>query len=65
MVQEFKGHKDVISSVDFSPDGKYIITGSYDGTARVWKVLIPMEIFLNSNKIEQLSAEQKKQYGIK
>jgi WD40 repeat protein len=30
------GHKDVVASVSFSPDGQYIATGSWDKTARLW-----------------------------
>src|SRR4051812_3397399 len=30
------GHTLQISSVDFSPDGKTIATGSADGTAKIW-----------------------------
>ena len=30
------GHRGYISSAQYSPDGKYIITASDDGTARVW-----------------------------
>ena len=26
----------MVSSVDFSPDGKKILSGSYDNTIRVW-----------------------------
>ena len=36
LFQVFKGHKDCISSVAFSPDGKNILTGSMDKTARLW-----------------------------
>ena len=31
-----KGHTQMITSAEFSPDGKYIITGSCDQTAKVW-----------------------------
>ncbi|MEG4249560.1 WD40 domain-containing protein [Microcoleus sp. Pol10D4] len=34
----FKGHKGPVWSVNFSPDGKYIATGSSDKTARLWDV---------------------------
>ncbi|MCP4110281.1 MAG: hypothetical protein GY749_32960 [Desulfobacteraceae bacterium] len=30
------GHKDVVSSVSFSPDARYFITGSLDGTSMLW-----------------------------
>lgn len=33
---KLKGHKDFVSSVAFSADGKFIVTASFDGTARIW-----------------------------
>ncbi len=33
---KFVGHTEIVSSVEFSPDSKRIVTGSYDGTVRVW-----------------------------
>ena len=33
----YKGHTDYIWSVDWSPDGTYIVSGSSDGTAQVWE----------------------------
>ena len=33
---DFKGHKEAISSLEFSKTGKTILTGSIDGTARLW-----------------------------
>src|SRR5258705_7682775 len=35
-LKTFRGHTDRINCVAFSPDGKRIVTGSYDRTARVW-----------------------------
>jgi WD40 repeat protein len=32
----FKGHSGEINQAEFSSDGKYILTGSEDGTAKLW-----------------------------
>ncbi|HOK23849.1 MAG TPA: WD40 repeat domain-containing protein, partial [Candidatus Hydrothermia bacterium] len=31
------GHKDAVNSVCFSPDGKYIASGSDDNTIKLWE----------------------------
>src|ERR671932_761865 len=33
---QLKGHEGSVKSASFSPDGKRIVTASFDGTARVW-----------------------------
>ena len=33
-----KGHSGFVSSVSFSPDGKRIVSGSYDNTLKVWDI---------------------------
>src|SRR5260370_32263333 len=33
----FAGHRSSVSSVAFSPDGKLVLTGSWDQTARLWE----------------------------
>jgi len=38
------GHTDDVSSVAFSPDGKHVLTGSHDQTARIWDVISGREI---------------------
>jgi hypothetical protein len=35
-LRQFVGHTAGVSSVAFSPDGLFILTGSYDRTARLW-----------------------------
>ncbi|MGB6296184.1 MAG: AAA-like domain-containing protein [Rivularia sp. (in: cyanobacteria)] len=37
-VKQFVAHEDTISDVNWSHDGKYIITASYDNTARIWNL---------------------------
>jgi WD40 repeat protein len=33
------GHTDAIFSISISPDKKYIVSGSYDQTVRLWSIL--------------------------
>jgi len=35
-VRKFEGHGDGIFSIAFSPDGRYVLAGSNDNTARLW-----------------------------
>ena len=37
LVQTFSGHTDSVSSVVFSPDGKQVLTSSYDGKVLLWE----------------------------
>jgi WD40 repeat protein len=39
-VTTFLGHSDIVICVDYSADGQYIVTGSDDGTARVWRTQV-------------------------
>jgi WD40 repeat protein len=32
----FSTHKDAVLSISFSPDGRWVVTSSYDDTSRIW-----------------------------
>jgi WD40 repeat protein len=36
LLQTFQGHQSIVNSVAFAPDGKSIVTGSFDNTAKLW-----------------------------
>jgi len=36
LVRSFRGHKSVVTSVAFSPDGWRLVSGSRDHTVKVW-----------------------------
>ncbi len=40
----FIGHSSSVSSVAFSPDGKYLASGSYDSTVKLWSVESQKEV---------------------
>lgn len=40
----FKGHTQGVTSARFSPDGKYVVTGSLDYTAKLWDASTGQEI---------------------
>src|SRR6266568_7540618 len=39
-----KGHTLAVASVDYSPDGRYLATGSYDRTAKIWDAATGTEV---------------------
>ena len=38
-VIKLEGHKDTVASVGFNFDGTLALTGSYDGTVKIWNAL--------------------------
>jgi WD40 repeat protein len=63
-LQFFKGHAGRINSVAFSPDGKNILTGSWDKTAMLGEVKKGHNKFMMENSYQDLSVSQKTKYGI-
>ena len=40
----YQGHTGEIHGIDWSPDGKAVVTASYDATAQVWEALTGKQI---------------------
>jgi WD40 repeat protein len=51
LVRSFRGHTRLVTSIAFSPDGRLLLSGSRDGTVKVWD-LTHLE-----KKLHKLSAE--------
>ena len=49
---EFRGHKDYVSKLAFSPDGKTLLTGSKDGTIQAWNTATGNHRFTCTGHIE-------------
>ncbi len=43
-LQVFRGHTDSVSNLALSPDGKYVLSASADGTVRLWDIETGQEI---------------------
>src|SRR5687768_928977 len=44
VVRTLKGHDDGVYSVAFSPDGKFLVTGSFDNTIKLWETATGKEL---------------------
>jgi WD40 repeat protein len=42
----FKGHQNVLLSVEFSPNGRHISSGSADKIIRLWDAQMPSVLYL-------------------
>jgi WD40 repeat protein len=56
-------HDDYVYSVAFSPDGKYVVSGSADKTARIW-MWRPEDLIVSAceNLLRNLTREEWAQY---
>ena len=53
-LRRFRGHKEQIQCLDFSPDGNTIASSAHDGTVRTWDVASGAEIRAFAPKVGQL-----------
>jgi WD40 repeat protein len=64
-LRRFAGHTAGVEDAVFSPDGKYILTGSDDKTARLWDVDYHTTMqYLCSRLLRDLTPDERAQYGI-
>lgn len=61
VVGEVGGHGELITSIKFSPDGKYVVTVAGDGCIFVWKVGEMLVAAMRERILELYSKIQKKQ----
>jgi WD40 repeat protein len=58
-----RGHEGVVVSAAFSPDGRYIVTTSDDGTARIYLAHIEDLMELARSRVtRELTPEERKRY---
>jgi WD40 repeat protein len=43
-VNELQGHSSFVLSIAFSPDGKYLASGSQDNTVKLWSLESQLEV---------------------
>lgn len=64
-LRRFIGHSAGVENVVFSPEGKYLLTGSGDGTAMLWDVDYHTTIqYLCSVLRRDFTDEERAQYNI-
>ncbi len=56
LIRSLSGHSDIVRSAAFSGDGKWLVTGSSDNTARVWEVASGKQVLLLSGNSAQVDS---------
>src|SRR5262249_22522149 len=55
ILRELAGHQGAISTFEFSKNGEQVVTGSWDGTARVWDISTGRELARLTGHRDQVS----------
>src|SRR5579859_7321148 len=56
LLLQLKFHKDLVSSLAFSPDGKWLASGSWDKSVRVWDAQTGAEVYTISGFSDSVTA---------
>lgn len=43
-IREFIGHTQIVSTIRMSPDGKYMLSGSFDGMVKLWDIATGLQV---------------------
>lgn len=52
----YRGHSDSVNAIVWSPDGKYIVSGSSDKSVRVWDILTNSQVFIHRGHSRAVNA---------
>ena len=64
LVFEYRGERSDFSATAYSHDGSKVLAGSYHGKLKIWETVPTLEEFLRSDKIDKLTLEQQRAFGI-
>lgn len=65
LIFEYKNDRGYVKAVTFSPDGARVMLGLSNGTVQTYTTIPALEDLLKSDRIDRLTPEQKKSFGIR
>ena len=64
LIAQVGGHSELITSVRFSPDGRYLLSVGGDGCVMMWSLADPLVIAMQDRLLELLTSAQKRQMKV-